>query len=284
MMLDEKDIRTLENEKLELEDMVVELKKKNPVINTKMDGKTYSVDTRMKVFDILVNQVPTENIPKLMERIAERSGDTLSDIPNRTTVEQMARELGIIADLQTSELAMKTKNLTLGFDATTQEGVHVNSIHFTTKEETHVIAVDELPGGTTDDYHNHICDSVDHLASMYADFHEEEFQHCRTSIINNISNTMTDRAVVNHSTIQKLMETWGKPLNELNCNLHPLDTIATSCRSALKSLETQRGQLYGDDCIAGNIVLQITKFRYKDRKGDPKGFTTFLCDHGLPQD
>ena len=75
----------------------------------------------------------------------------------------------------------------------------------------------------------------------------------------------------------------GKPLNELNCNLHPLDTIATSCRSALKSLVTQRGQLYGNDCIAGNIVLQINKFRYKDGKGDPKGFTTFLCDSVLPR-
>ena len=155
--LDEKDsdIRTLENEKLELEDVVGELNK-NPVVETKKDGKTYSVNTRMKVFDFLVNQVPTENIPKLMQKIAERSGDKLSDIPNRTTVEQMARELGIIANLQSSELVMKTKDI--GFDATTQEGVHVNSIHFTTKEDTNVIAVDELPGGTTEDYHNHVCD------------------------------------------------------------------------------------------------------------------------------
>ena len=76
---------------------------------------------------------------------------------------------------------------------------------------------------------------------------------------------------------------WGKHLNELNCHLHPLDTIATSCRSALKSLEEKKGQLYGKDCIAGNIVLQINKFRYKDGKGDPKGFTTFLDDKKLPR-
>lgn len=93
---------------------------------------------------------------------------------------------------------------------------------------------------------------------------------------------MTDRFAVNHSTIQK-SETWGKSLNELNCNLHPLDTIASSCRSALKSLEIQKGQLYGKDCIVGNIVLQINKFRYKDGKGDPKGFTAYLRDNGLPK-
>lgn len=74
--LDEKDnvIITLENEKLEIEDIVSELKKKNPVVETKKDGKTYSVDTRMKVFDFLVNQVLTENIPKLMAKTSERSG------------------------------------------------------------------------------------------------------------------------------------------------------------------------------------------------------------------
>ncbi|KAK6167398.1 hypothetical protein SNE40_021434 [Patella caerulea] len=149
-------IRTLEKEKLELEDIVCELKKKNPVVETKKDGITYSVNTRMKVFDFVVNEVPTENVSNLMTKIAERSGDTLSDIPNRTTVDQMARELGIIADLQSSEVAKKTKNITLGFDATTQEGIHINSINITTKGETHVIAVDELPGGTTDDYHNHV--------------------------------------------------------------------------------------------------------------------------------
>ena len=62
-----------------------------------------------------------------------------------------------------------------------------------------------------------------------------------------------------------------------------MDTIATSCRSALKSLEEKKGQLYGKDCIAGNIVLQMNKFRYKDGKGDPKGFTTFLDDKKLPR-
>ena len=35
--------------------------------------------------------------------------------------------------------------------------------------------------------------------------------------------------------------------------------------------------------MAGNLVLQMNKIRYKDGKGDPKGFTTFLDDHHLPR-
>lgn len=147
-----------------------EFKTRKSVVETKKDGKTYSVETRMKVFDALVNQVPTENIPKLMDKFAKRSGEKLTDVPIRATVKQMARELGVIADLQSSEIAIKTKDITVGFDATTQEGVHVNSIHFTTKTDSNVIAIDQLPGGTTDDYHHHVSGSVDHLASVYSDF------------------------------------------------------------------------------------------------------------------
>lgn len=257
-----------------------EFKTRKSVVETKKDGKTYSVETRMKVFDALVSQVLTENIPKLMDKFAKRSGEKLTDVPIRATVEQMARELGVIADLQSSEIAIKTKDITVGFDATTQEGVHVNSIHFTTKTDSNVIAIDQLP----DDYHQHVSGSVDHLASVYSDFHEEEYEHCRTTLIKNISNTMTDRVAVNHCTIQKLEETWGKSLNELNCHLHPLDTIASSCRSALKSLETGKGQLFGKNCLAGNLVLQINKFRYKDGKGDPKDSLRFLETRACPVD
>ena len=48
-------------------------------------------------------------------------------ISHRTTVEIMTRELGVIADLQVGELLMSSDNLTVGFDATTQEGVHINT-------------------------------------------------------------------------------------------------------------------------------------------------------------
>ena len=54
---------------------------------------------------------------------------------------------------------------------------------------------------------------------------------------------MTDRVNVNHATIERIEQRWNKKLNELNCNLHPLDTIASSCRAALNKLETDRGAL-----------------------------------------
>lgn len=278
------EIAALQNEKLILEETIQDLQKsQGDVKRSKKDRKTYSLDTRMTVYTSVINQVPTQNIPDVIAQFSEYSGERIDYVPHRTTVEQMTRELGIISDLQTAELCVKTCNLTLGFDATTQEGVHINSIHLTTKTDCHVIAVDQLAGGTAEDYHSHVCNSIDQLASVYSDFHDEDYQHSRQTMIDNIANTMTDRVAVNHASIAKVNESWGKTLNELNCHLHPLDTIASTCRSSLKSLETSKGKLYGNDCLAGNIVLQMNKFRYKDGKGDPKGFTTFLDDKKLPR-
>ncbi|KAK2150577.1 hypothetical protein LSH36_399g02023 [Paralvinella palmiformis] len=50
------------------------------------------------------------------------------DIPCRTCVEAMARELGVMAELQIAETLIENEKSTLGFDATTKEGQHVNSI------------------------------------------------------------------------------------------------------------------------------------------------------------
>ena len=146
-------ITMLENRVLVLEEEIEELKEATDKTKvTKKDGKTYSTDTRMSIYDAIVSQVPTQNIPSLIEKLSQRTGEKLSALPHRTTMEQMARELDVIADLKAAELSMKISDLTVGFDATTQEGVHINSIHLTTKEECEVIAIDKLAGGTADDY------------------------------------------------------------------------------------------------------------------------------------
>ena len=41
-------------------------------------------------------------------------------------------------------------------------------------------------------------------------------------------------------------------------------------------------KVWGTDCVAANIVLQLNKMWYKDVKGDPRGFATFLDAEGLP--
>lgn len=57
--------------------------------------------------------------------------------------------------------------------------------------------------------------------------------------------------------------------------------IASSVRAALKKLEEARGKVFGKDCLAANLVLQINKLRYKNGKGDPRGFVAFLDENKL---
>ena len=191
----------------------------------------------MMVFDCIINQVPTKNIPKMIIQFLKRFGITLSDVPHRTTVETMARELGAISDLQSAELIIKNTDSTLGFDAMTQEGTHVNSIHVTTPTNCIACDVDELPGGTAADYHQHITETVDNLAYVYSYFNDTDSLEVKVILINNIANTMTDRCAANHAAIQLLNTTWNKTLNELNCHLHPLDSITTTACAALKKCE-----------------------------------------------
>ena len=267
----------LENDMIQMEEDNIALS------DTPEDNKAHALQTRKIIYSMLLSNVPTCNIPFLLQKIAQYLGVKFLHIPQRKTVEQMARELGSISELQAAEWAFNNNNLTLGFDATTQEGVHINSIHLTSKNKCQVIALDQLPGGTSDDYQNHICNAVDHMALVYSDYFSLSFDECRKSIISNISNTMTDRVAANHLTITKVCATWGKNLNELNCHLHPLDTIAISCRSALQSLEKESCLLFGHDCMAVKIVLAMNKMRFKDGKGDPAGFINFLDNNKLPR-
>ena len=140
---------------------------------------------------------------------------------------------------------------------------------------------------TAEDYANHICQAVNSMAETvepYCHLNEDSsYQDTRSAIINNVANSMSDRCKANHAAIRIVNSEWDKTLNELNCHLHPLDSIASATRSALKHLEEARGHLYGKDCVAANIILQMSKLRYKDGKGDPQGFTTFMDINGLPQ-
>ena len=227
-------------------------------------GKTFVPEPRLAVYDAIVNQVPTSNIPILITKFASRFDVIIDQTPHRNTVEMMARELDVIASVQTAEATLTNEHVTLGFDATTQEGVHINSIHVTTRTDCYVIAVDELPGGTALDYSSH------NLSRIYGSFTATSQQQCRLKLISNISNCMMDRVAVNHAAIVVVNEAWDKTVTELNCYLHPLDTIASAARASLKPLEDAKGKLFGNDCMAGNLVLQLNKLRYKDGKGYPR--------------
>ena len=163
----EEDIKHLEFENLLLKESA---ESDSTLLSAKANLKTYSDKTRMHVYDCIVNKTPTANIPTLLNQFYKRSGLEVDSVPQRSSCELMARELGAISELQTAEAVLDNTNVTIGFDATTQEEQHINSIHFTTKDKCYAAAVDELPGGTADDYAQHIVETVDNLCDTYTYF------------------------------------------------------------------------------------------------------------------
>ena len=67
-------------------------------------------------------------IPTLIQQSLIRTEQKPDNIPQRSAVELMATELGAISELQTAETIIENDNVTVGFDATTQEGVHINEL------------------------------------------------------------------------------------------------------------------------------------------------------------
>ena len=113
-MLEER-ITILQNQNVELQDTIMNSTTEN---TGDCDESTlsYGTNMRMMVYDSIMSQV-----------------HKMIKVPHKSAVELMSIELELVSDLQTAEIAMVTEHLTIGFDATTQEGVHINSTHFTLK-------------------------------------------------------------------------------------------------------------------------------------------------------
>ena len=201
------------------------------------------------------------------------------------TVAQFAYEVGVINDVQVCEAVVSEKNLTLGWDATSLSAEHVNEVHIMfpggpgESPKCLELQVNSLSGGTTEDYATHITESLHDISDSYALYTNEETVEVRKSVISTLKNTVSDRVSVNNCVRKKLEEDLDIELLGLNCNVHPLDGMAGAARTALKKIDSAcelKGDCYGKSCCADNLIYSISKMRYKQGTGDPKGFKSFL--------
>ncbi|ELU15948.1 hypothetical protein CAPTEDRAFT_190637, partial [Capitella teleta] len=253
-------------------------------IELKKSGKTHSLAMRMFVYECLMANMPTSQVNSHISNVSSFFNLNSFDVPSRSTIERMGVELGTFSDIQAGDFLYNETNLTLGFDATTQEGVHVNSIHVTSPDVCIVLSLEQLPGGTAEDYSWHIISTLQHIAKVYSSYQSLNYSIVFEKIKMNVTCTMSDRAKVNHAAVRLVNSSLGKELVEVNCHVHPLDSMASVCKSALREAEVQRGlkaSLFGSGCGAEHIILAFNKMRFKDCKGDATGFKVFLVEKGL---
>ena len=164
----------------------------------------------------------------------------------------------------------------------------MNEVHIHFQDEAPgglSLQISTMPGGTTDDYYEHITTTVCDVVTTFAGYKREDIHNLETGVFHHIKNTISDRAAVNHCVVQNLEEDMNMELLELKCNVHPLDGITHKCRCILKEVDTHlniKTSLFGKECKAANIVYNLSKMRYRQDKGDPMGFKSFLQLENIP--
>ena len=278
-----KNLKELQNENEGLRAIILEEENERQTTAAKKDNKTFSNGYRKAAYNCLLNQVPVEATGTVIRNVVkEITGLTVDEKADAATVSQFAYELGVLNDVQVCETIMKEDNLTLGWDATSLRGEHVNEVHLMFPGEPPrglELQINSLSGGTTADYAQHTSESLSDVSDTYALCHGVERLDVQKTVLSKLKNTISDRDSVNHCVRKELEENLDVQLLELKCNVHPLDGIAHGARKTLKLMEQKhnvKGELWGRNCCADNVNYALSKMRYKQGKGDPKGFKEFL--------
>jgi hypothetical protein len=274
----------------QLEEAQSAQKENCPVNELHKSGRAHSDLMRLIVYSCLQGNTPVGEVPGLIRRITSLLSIELSkmDIPNHeSTVATWALELGVWSDCQVAEFLYTQQKICLAFDATTQDGVHVNAVHVTYKEKCYVLGLDQLPGGTAVDYATHIISTLQRFAKLYSSFNAVDYDHVLKQMLSNITCVMTDRAIVNQAAIRIIEEECEISLSHVNCNLHPIDSITSKCKTEVQAYEKVNKvscpQLFSGACLNEKFVLGMNTLRFKDGSGSPSDVKAVLDEHKLPR-
>ena len=230
-------------------------------------GKAYSSDLRCLVYNQLVCDVPVKNCGFLINAFSRvLCKADLASTPSPATCAQMAYELGVITTIQLMErMLMQNGPICLSWDATTLDGAHINEIHLTVnRSECLTLDVRHIPGGKASDYVSHIISSLTEAADVYGRYVGKSQEDIFFQVKSKITCTLSDRAAVNACVTRQLRDELDSHLLQLNCNVHPLDSVARRAKQNLTKLDASRqirGSCFGTEGSATNLINAVSVLR-----------------------
>ena len=117
----------------------------------------------------------------------------------------------------------------------------------------------------TGDYVTHIVNALTDAAEVYASYTGRCFNTILWQLKGAITSTLTDRAAVNACVTRQLSEELDSHLIMLNCNVHPLDSVARHAKLGLSKLDNShsiKGNCFGSEGCAANLINAISVLRY----------------------
>ena len=221
-----------------------------------VNRKTRTIDSKVRlcVYRNLELNVPVESIPESLRFTLSIFNIESIRLPSASTVSRCAWELGVLCDLQAAEFVVAADSLTSCWDATSTIGDHINHVYVSSPQSSMALSTDILPGGTADDYVEHLVRSLTHSAYINAAFYDADATQILSNMTQKIDCTLSDRAIVNSLVTTKLALALGVELIELHCNLHPLEVVAGGARSAcLMNQKDVKLELWGKSAGVVNL-------------------------------
>ena len=148
-------------------------------------------------------------------------------LPSHSTQSRLSSEMKALALKRVAEETNSAKNLTLKYDGTTDKsGRHITEVEIATGKETFLVGLKPQAAGAASDYVQSIEDSLHSIDNAQ--------NNPKGTLLSNVSNTMTDRHIINSAIDKTLAEKKGGKINPCRCFLHPPDTFEKRCDKVLK--------------------------------------------------
>ena len=288
-------LAAVELDKTVLEDKLRDMA--DNLIITKQDGKTYTSAVRRVVYDLICAQVSVDNIPVIIQSVVTNlTKKTVGPLPDPTTCSRIAREMKELSKYQINEELSSAKNTTVKYDGTSKKKTHYVEVQVATTKKTLTTGLSLMASGTAEAYTNSVMQSLQDIgaAGMVITGRDTTAQ-----ILGEITNTMTDRHIVNKKANELLYmeksrkgETASTPWNNFYCSVHPLDTLAKSADASVKTVEQDLvdGEVdigiphvfqHRQDSHTQSLIQAVCKIFYKDGVGCPAEISAFLHERGF---
>ena len=163
----------------------------------------------------------------------------------------------------------------------------MGEIQLASTSKTYTLSIAEMTSGTSDAYLDTITQSLDDIQSSSSN------PNVKSHLLTNISNTMTDRHIVNKATNSKLEELIqeekeGAHINQMFCAMHPIETFAKSADKCISTWEKE-GNLTPPQSFTSRscsytqgIIQAALRLKEKDGVGLPSEVQTYLSSEGIP--
>lgn len=155
---------------------------------------------------------------------------------------------------------LQSECVSLCWDVTALRSVHINEVHVNTDSGSYLLSVAELPEGTTHDYVKHIIDTLEYSTQMYAEVNSLKYFQVLNNVRQRIASTLSNRAAVNHWVSAEIGKFVGHHVLDLNCNIHPLDSLSIAFRKLCKTFDSEHNvtsHLYRTEAALVKVIINM---------------------------